>query len=300
MTYKELVAEWHKSREQSMEYKFEVGHAFSIIYQNIAKLLGYNNGDRLNDYMKLYPISEVNEEKMKTSSYSLYGAITYEKFGWSSILLQINTNETEYITPNGIYRFVFYIKKIDEYWYFYIDEEPYVEDIVNKQLTFKQKPLDSVICSNNKDYINIATEKVFNSITSKISWNENYINNLKLKIQNIKQLFINKLETNDDVLKYHSDLENIKSELGYLSYELNDWTNFSFSLLLELNKNTYPKTDYIFTFHLTKKDNNWYIKLAQEKEEIIINTDDEINVMLDLFCTYQDTFNRWLTCGEQK
>lgn len=300
MKYTELVEVWNKSREQYMDYKFEVGSAFNRIYQNIAKKLDYYQENKLNDYMKLYPISEINEYKMKTTSYSLWGAITYEKFGWSSIVLQINTNSTSKITQNGVYRFIFYIKKINNDWYYSIDKAPYEEIIEYGQLIYKQKELDCTICSSDEDYIEKATEIVFGLIPDKISWDDDYINNLQEKVIEIKNIFTKHLEINDNKLTFHSNLEKINSNYSYLSYELNDWINCSFSLIIELDKNTYPKTNYIFTFHLKKINNDWYIKLAEEKDEIQVNNEEEINCMLQTFCTFQDTFNRWLTNGEEK
>lgn len=298
MTYSEIVKAWSKSRENYLYYKFEIGDAFTPIYQKIAKELNYYKEDKLNDYMKLYPVEEINEEKMKTSTYSLYGAVTYEKFGWSSLILQINTNDTEIIPQNGIYRFIIYIKKVNEVWYYSIDEAPFEEVSVSGQPIYQQKHLTSYIRSDEADFEEKAMRKIFDSIPSKISWDDEYISDVNTKIKNIQNLFIQHLETNKEKLTPYSKLDKIDTDLGFLSYELNDWTSYSLALLIELKKNTYPKTNYIFTFHLKKKDDNWIIKFDNSSEMKRIDSAEEINEIINDFCKYQDTFDNWLAIGE--
>ena len=300
MKYKDLVREWHKSREDSFNYKFEIEKQFIILYQKIAEILDYKEENYLNSNMKLYPISEINEEKIKYSAYSLHGAITYEKFGWSAIMLQINTIKTTVIKENGIYRFIFYIKKIKDQWFFTIDEAPYEEVIEDGQQIFRKKDIRNYISSKQDNYIEIIVRKLFTSIPYKKSWDEEYINELNSKILFLKGAFIKHLEVTENKVNPYTSTENIKTDLGYIRYEINDWCNYTFSLMMEIDINTYPKLTYLFDFHLIKKENKWFMKIGNFSKEYPVNTDDEIEEMLNDFCTFRDGFDMWLNNGESK
>lgn len=300
MKYNELVEAWNKSREYSFNYKFEVERAFIAIYQKIAEYLGYKKEGYLNDYMKLFPISDASEEKLKTSSYSLHGAITYEKFGWSALVLQINTNSTQKIENNGFYRFVFYIKKINNNWLFSIDNEPYEEILENGQFVYQPKKIECIINSNEEGYQEKALEQVLNLIPNKNSWDEKYLEDLNNKLIEIKRAFINHLEVSPEKVSLYSKIENIKTDLGYMFYETNDWCNSSFSLLIEKDKNTFPKLNYLFDFHFKKNGDDWFIKLANQHKQYQINNDNEMSIMLNDFCTFRDGFEMWLNIGDDK
>lgn len=300
MKYNELVEAWNKSRERSFDYKFEVGAAFNAIYQRIAKELDYYKQNSLNDYMQLYPIQNINEEKISNTSFSLYGAITYEKFGWSALILQINTNSTNKIERKGYFRFVIYMKTIEGVSKFLIDETPYEKTMESGQIIYKKRTVESIISSNDTDYIETAMNKILNSIPNKKSWDKEYISELNKKIKEIRNAFIKHLEGIDEKkLKLYSDIEKIQTDLGYLSYEINDWCTSSLSLLLELKENTYPKLNLIFTFKIRKSENDWYIKFDDNNEEVMINNEQQIDEMIKTICTYQDTFSMWLKSGDE-
>lgn len=301
MKYKEIVEQWNKSREDNFNYKFNVGNAFTAVYQAIAEKLGYKKDGYLNDNMKVYPISEINEEKMATTSYSLQGAITYEKLGWSALILQINTNsaKSELKLPKGFYRFVFYIKKISDKWYFFIDDVPYEKDYVSGQLIYKQKPINLCFCSGETDYATKIDEKIIDLIKTKPSCDKNYIENVSLKFKEIQNKFCEYIDVNPNKLKPYSKIEKINTDLGYLSYEIHDWFFYSISLLLEINENIYPKVNYLYSFHLKRIGEMWIIKLADEDEEYELKNEEKLLEVINHFCEYKDTFNSWLTSGEE-
>jgi len=301
MKYKDIIEQWNKSRETSFDYKFEVGKAFTRVYQDIAKKLGYQKEGFLNDYMKVFPISEINEDKMATTSYSLQGAITYEKFGWSSLILQIDTNssKTELGLPKGVYRFVFYIKQISDNWHFFIDDIPYKKDYINDQPVYRPKSIDLCFCSKESEYTTKIEKKIFDLLKTKISWDKNYIEEITLKYKEIQSKFCKHLEVDPSKVKFYSEIENIKSDSGYLSYEIQDWSICSFSLLLEIDENTYPKVNYLYSFHLKNKEGKWIIKLSDEDKEYSIENEEMLLDVINNFSSYKDTFKQWLTSGEE-
>lgn len=302
MKYKEIVEQWNKSREENFKYKNNVGNVFIEVYQVIANKLGYKKEGYLNDYMKVYPITEINEEKMSTTSYSLQGAITYEKFGWSALLLQINTNsaKSELRLPKGFYRFVFYIKRISDKWYFFIDDIPYENEFITDQLIYKQKSIESCFCSSEKNYILNIEKKIFKLIETKPSWDNAYIDELNLKFKEIQNKFCKCIEVHSNNLKPYSKTEKVNTDLGYLSYELHDWILCSISLLLELNENIYPKVNYVYSFYLKKYNGKWNIKLEDEEEEYVLEDEKKLLEVLNKFSEYKDTFNSWLISGVEK
>jgi len=302
MKYKELVEEWNKSREYAFDYKFEIGSAFMPVYHYIAEYFNYDKKDRLNDFMRLYPINEINEEKMLTSMYSLYGAITYEKFGWSALILQINTVDSKNndSLPKGYYRFVFYIKRLNDKWYFCIDELPYKEDSLNGQTIYTQKDINSFVNSSLDNYQKQILDKLIQLIPQKISWEKKYTDILQQKSEEIKEELLKHLEVDERKLKPYSTIKNIKTNKGFLVYELNDWCTYTLDLLLEIDVNTYPKLDYVFPFHFKYKNENWYVKLSDDENEKKITSRSDLQNALNDFCVYRDTFKKWLSIGEKK
>ena len=82
MKYSEIVEKWSKESDLFFNHRFDVAYNFSVIYHYISKELGIDNENGLNRKLEVFPLNEKDEKTILHNSYSMVGAVVYEKRGW--------------------------------------------------------------------------------------------------------------------------------------------------------------------------------------------------------------------------
>lgn len=317
MKYNEIVDRWSKESENFFNYRFDVSSNFSKVYLFIAAQLGIEEGNRLNKNMEVFPLTEKDENVLIHNSYSMVGAVSYEKRGWASIGLRllVDSNIAANLKCNeGEYRFCFYMKPVSDIWYFFIDEYYYKDNLLDNILINSEKTFATALCnSSQENYKEKIMDYIRNNIVSKVkvNWNQTYKAELLEKYKQIYETIKAELDIKDNYLEFipkklDSKKETKKFEINdCLQYEINDWCSINLKLLLERAPNIYPKTNYLYSFYI-KHDlttNKWLFSMNEQfynkefQQDLDFSSHDCIKKIIELFdkvTLASSSFQRWL------
>ena len=90
---------------------------------------------------------------------------------------------------------------------------------------------------------------------------------LNIKDQNKNEKILNKFPEKD--AKNEKLLTTMYSPIGCVELKDNGWATFCLKLLVEINENTWPKSNFAFVLNIKQKGEKWLIKLCNENDEII-------------------------------
>lgn len=314
MNYKEIVKKWETDSENFFNYRFEVANIMGHIYHSIAKSLNIDIKDRLNDQMEVFAIEEKNENKLLHSSYSMPGAVCYEKRGWSSVGLRLLVNKEMsnlLECKEGEYRFIFFIKKFEDNWFFYIDTNYFKDNVEDGVFIFSQKNKeDAQFNSSEENY----EEKMFSFIKQKIEnkclWNDSYKQEIADNFFSLIDILKQKLEIKESRLvqvcpkKMDENEENKNyAILDSLQYEIDDWCSVCLCLLFEREINVFPKSNYKYNFYFKKINGSWKYSLNEQfydanfQKDFNINDSNCIDEMYSTIMKHTEmafSFERWL------
>lgn len=316
MKYQEIVKKWSDESELFFNHRFDVAYNFFVIYHHIAKELGIDNENGLNKNLEVFPLNEKDEKVILHNSYSMVGAVVYEKRGWSSIGLRLIADKniaTKLNCSEGEYRFCFYIKPNAGIWYFFIDENYYQDNSEDKVFINSEKDLSDAFCnSSQKDFKEQVMEYIRNNISKKINWNNNYKEQLLEQFNNFYQIIKNELEIKDSYLEFcpkkidEEKKEDTKVKLeDCLQYEIKDWCSVNLKLLLERAPNIYPKKNYVYSLYIKYdlEKEMWLFSMNEEfyleqfQNELNLESTESVKKINDLFSMItieSSSFNRWL------
>ena len=315
MKYSEIVEDWAKESDAFFNYRFKVAENFFGIYHYIAKELGIDNESGLNKKLEVFPLNEKDEKIILHSSYSMVGAVVYEKRGWASIGLRLLVDKNianKLNCSEGEYRFSFYIKPEAGTWYFFIDEYYYQDNLKDNVFIYSEKELKNSLCnSSQKDFKKTVMEYILTHIPKKINWNSNYKEELIEQFNNIYKIIQNELEIKESYLDFYprkidTQKETTKFKLeDCLQYEINDWCSVKFKLLLERAPNIYPKKNFLYSFYIKYdlENKKWLFSMNERfysnefQNELNIESSECKTKINDLFAKItleSASFNRWL------
>lgn len=315
MKYTEIVERWSKESNLFFNYRFDVASSFFQIYHHIAKELGIDEKIGLNDFMEVFPLNEKDENVLLHNSYSMVGAVVYEKRGWSSIGLRLLVNSkiaSKLNCKEGEYRFCFYLKPVNETWYYFIDEFYYQDNSEDKVFINSEKDLSNAFCnSSQKDFKEHVLEYIKYNISKKINWNNNYKKKLAEQFYGIYHIIKNELEIKEGYLdfcprKIDEKNESTKFKLDdCLQYEIQDWCSVNLKLLLERAPNIYPKKNYLYSLYIKYdlENKKWLFSMNEEfyieqfQNELNFDSPEcikKINELFAMITLESSSFNRWL------
>lgn len=315
MKYSEIVEKWSKESDLFFNYRFDVAANFFAIYHHIAKELGIDNEMGLNRNLEVFPLNEKDEKTILHNSYSMVGAVVYEKRGWSSIGLRLIADKNiakKLKCSEGEYRFCFYIKPNAGNWYFFIDEYYFQDNSLDKVFINSEKDLANAFCnSSQKDYKKNVMEFIKTNISKKINWNNNYKEKIIKQLNNIYTIIKNELEIKEGYLEFcpkkideKKESTNFKLE-DCLQYEIKDWCSVNLKLLLERAPNIYPKKNYLYSMYIKydSEKKKWLFSMNEEfyleqfQNELNFESSECIKQINELFAKItleSSSFNRWL------
>lgn len=315
MKYEEIVNKWAKESDLLFNHRFDVAYNFFTIYHYIAKELGIDNEMGLNRNLEVFPLNEKDEKVILHNSYSMVGAVVYEKRGWSSIGLRLIADKniaTKLNCSEGEYRFCFYIKPNAGIWYFFIDEYYYQDNSKDKVFINSEKALSQSFCNSSQENFKEKVMKyIKDNIPKKINWNNFYKEKLVEQFNNIYEIIKNELEIKASYLEFCPKKTNDKKENSKyniedcLQYEIKDWCSVNLKLLLERAPNIYPKTSYLYSLYVKYdlEKNKWLFSMNEEfyleefQNELDFESSESVKKINDLFSMItleSSSFNRWL------
>lgn len=315
MKYQEIVKKWSDESELFFNHRFDVAYNFFVIYHHIAKELGIDNENGLNKNLEVFPLNEKDEKVILHNSYSMVGAVVYEKRGCSSIGLRLIADKniaTKLNCSEGEYRFSFYIKPNAGIWYFFIDELYYQDNSKDKVFINSEKDLSQAFCNTSqKEFKEHVMEYIKDNISKKINWNNSYKDKLTEQFNNIYEIIKKELEIKDGYLEFtpkkiDEKKEDTKFKLeDCLQYEIKDWCSVNLKLLLERAPNIYPKKNYLYSLYIKYdlENKKWLFSMNEEfyieqfQNELDINSPECKQKINDLFAKItieSSSFNKWL------
>ena len=115
MDYKDFVNLWKDGNEKWQNYKFEVGSVAVRLRALFAKQLKINEKS-VDKYLQLFPLSEMDEEKIRRTLYSPHACVDFIEAGWAHVGLKLLLEYSENSWPKNQFIFTISIKKKSNSW----------------------------------------------------------------------------------------------------------------------------------------------------------------------------------------